>query len=71
MKVKLPDIELVSDKVHEAWMDGKKAKGITSRKAENGEELMVPYNELSEAQKDQDRNTVKAVYRAIAEIIGE
>jgi hypothetical protein len=51
-------------------MDGKKANGITSRKAENGEELMVPYNELSEAQKDQDRNTVKAVYRAIAEIIG-
>jgi len=65
MKVKLPDIEIVSSKVHEAWMNGKKAKGVFSRKAENGEELMVPYEELSEAQKDQDRNTVKAVYEAI------
>lgn len=61
----LPDIEAVSDKVHEAWMDGKRAKGITSRKSESGEELMVPYSQLSEAAKDQDRDTVIAVYAAI------
>jgi hypothetical protein len=64
----LPDIELVSDAVHQSWMDGKKAKGITSRKAEDGEELMVPYSELSEAQKDQDRGLVKTVYAAIRSI---
>lgn len=63
----LPDIEKVAAKVHEAWMKGKQAKGITSRKAEDGEELMVPYEQLSEPQKDQDRSTVQAVYAAIKE----
>lgn len=62
----LPDIEAVAAIVHASWMDGKRAKGIESRKAEDGEELMVPYALLSEAQKDQDRNLVKSVYAAIA-----
>jgi hypothetical protein len=61
----LPDIEAVAAAVHEAWMEGKRAKGITSRKAEDGEELMVPYAQLSEPQKEQDRATVRAVYAAI------
>ena len=61
----LPDIELVSAKVHEAWMDGKLAKGITSRKLESGEEMMVPYARLSEEAKEMDRSTVRAVYNAI------
>lgn len=46
----LPDIELVSAKVHE------------------GEELMVPYDQLSEDVKDLDRGTVKAVYAALEAI---
>ena len=61
----LPDIELVSAKVHEAWMDGKRAKGVTSRLSESGEELMVPYEQLSDGAKDLDRLTVRAVYAAI------
>jgi hypothetical protein len=61
----LPDIELVSAKVHEAWMDSKRAQGVTTRQAENGEELMVPYEQLSERAKDLDRGTVAAVYAAI------
>ncbi len=56
---------MVSAKVHEAWMEGKRAKGVESRKSETGEELMVPYEALSEAAKDLDRQTVLAVYRAI------
>jgi len=68
MKIQLPDIEKVSSLVHEAWMKGKIEKGISSRKAEDGEELMVPYEMLSEKQKDQDRNTVKAVYSAIEKL---
>lgn len=68
MDISLPDIEKVASLVHEAWMKGKLAKGITSRKAEDGEELMVSYESLSEAQKDQDRNTVKAVYDAIRQL---
>lgn len=63
----LPDVELVSAWVHGAWMRSKSAAGVTSRKAENGEELMVPYELLSEAAKDLDRTTVLTVYRAIAE----
>jgi len=66
--MKLPDIELVSEQVHEAWIESKKANGVSSRKAEDGEELMVPYEKLSEKAKDLDRNTVKAVYAAIKKL---
>ena len=68
--IDLPEIELVSAQVHNAWMQSKKDQGIDSRKAEDGEELMVPYNQLSEKAKDLDRNTVKAVYKAIRELQG-
>jgi hypothetical protein len=61
----LPDIEIVSAKVHEAWMDSKRAQGVTTRKSESDEELMVAYENLSEAAKELDRGTVKAVYAAI------
>jgi hypothetical protein len=61
----LPDIEVVAAKVHEAWMESKRAQGVTSRKSETGEEMMVPYEQLSEQCKDLDRNTVRAVYEAI------
>ena len=63
--MQLPDIEKVSAAVHDAWMDSKRAQGVTSRKAESGEELMVPYEQLTEASKELDRGTVKAVYAAI------
>lgn len=63
--MKLPDIEAVSAAVHDAWMEGKRAQNVTSRKAEDGEELMVPYAQLSEKAKELDRATVRAVYRAI------
>jgi RyR domain len=66
--MQLPDIELVSEEVHKAWMKSKKAHGISSRKSEEGEELMVPYEKLSEKAKDLDRNTVKAVYAAIKKL---
>jgi hypothetical protein len=61
----LPDIETVSAKVHEAWMESKTAQGVESRKSEKGEELMVPYEQLSEEAKELDRATVRAVYAAI------
>ncbi|MEP7239138.1 MAG: RyR domain-containing protein [Ferruginibacter sp.] len=64
----LPDIELVSAEVHKAWMESKKANGISTRKSEEDEELMVPYEKLSEKAKDLDRNTVKAVYAAIKKL---
>lgn len=45
-------------------MEGKRKSGITSRKSEAGEEMMRPYSKLSHEVKDQDRQTVKAVWRA-------
>lgn len=67
----LPDIEEVAAKVHEAWMEAKRAHGITSRKSEDGEELMTTYERLSERAKELDRATVRAVYEAIREIKAE
>jgi hypothetical protein len=64
----LPDVEEVSAKVHEAWMEAKRRAGVTTRKSESGEELMVPYEKLSEEAKDLDRSTVRAVYEAIRAI---
>ena len=65
IKTELPDLEIVSAKMHDAWMEQKHAKGITSRKSESCEELMVPYEQLSEDAKDLDRAGVHAVYAAI------
>jgi len=59
------DIEAISAKVHEQWMEAKRLKGVTSRKLESGEELMVPYPELSEDAKELDRGSVRAVIAAI------
>jgi len=64
----LPDIEVVAAKVHEAWMNSKLKQGVTSRNSETGEELMIPYNKLSEEAKELDRATVRAVYAAIEEV---
>ena len=61
----LPDLELVAEKVHDAWMKTKQSQGVTSRQSESGEELMVPYAQLSEPAKELDRMTVRTVYAAI------
>lgn len=58
-------IETISDAAHQGWMHAKLALGVTSRKSETGEELMVPYAELSEAAKDLDRGAVRAVLHSI------
>ena len=63
--VDLPDVETVSAAVHDSWMQSKIAAGVMSRKLESGEELMVPYETLSEQAKELDRGTVKTVYEAI------
>jgi len=63
--MQLPDMELVADAVHQSWIEAKRAQGISSRKAEDGEELMVPFAELSEKQQEMDRGLVRTVYAAI------
>ena len=69
--MKLPDIEAVAAKVHAAWMEAKRAQGITTRKSETGEELMVDYEQLSEKAKELDRESVRAVYAAIQSLMQE
>lgn len=59
------DVEAIAAKVHEAWMDTKRAQGVESRPSEWGEEQMVPYADLSERAKDLDRGTVVAVLDAM------
>ena len=66
--MKLPDIEAVSAEVHEQWMETKRSQGVTTRKSETGEELMVPYAQLSEPAKDLDRGTVRTVFKAIEKL---
>ena len=55
----LPDVEVVAAEVHAAWIRSKNAQGVTSRRSEAGEELMVPYAHLSESAKELDRATVR------------
>jgi len=61
----LPPIEKVSAAVHQAWIDTKRAQGITSRPSADGREQMVPYEDLDDDLQELDRSTVRAVYAAI------
>ena len=58
-------IEELAAKVHERWMEAKRAQGVMSRKSEQGEELMVPYEKLSGAAKELDRTAVRAVLEVL------
>lgn len=67
----LPDIEIVSAKVHQTWMEAKRAAGVSSRILDTtGEELLVPYDMLSDEAKELDRGTVRTVYAAIIQLTG-
>ncbi len=66
----LNDLEKISAAVHDSWMESKRANGITSRLSETGEELMVPYKQLSEAAKQLDRATEKTVMLAQLKVLG-
>lgn len=67
----LPDIEKVCAKQHESWVANKKAAGVQSKANANGEEMMVPYDQLSEDGKNIVRNVVNTVYKAIEEVADE
>ncbi len=63
----LPDVDKVAALVHQAWVETKLAQGLTSRRSPTtGEEQLVPYDQLSETVKDDDRILVRTVYAAIA-----
>ena len=62
-------LEQVSARVHEAWMKTRRSKGVTTRLSESGEELMVPYEQLSEAAKDLDRRSLRTVLDALVRVV--
>jgi hypothetical protein len=65
------DKEAVASIVHEQWMVAKRSQGVASRKSESGEELMVPYEQLSESVKDLDRIAVRSVLIALNALLRE
>ena len=50
--IELPGLEIVASEVHCQWLESKHKMGIVSRKAVDGEELMVPFELLSEKAKE-------------------
>ena len=68
-------IELLSEKVHNAWMKEKEAQGFSYGKEYDKENKkhpdMLPYNELKEEVKEYDRATVRAVLQAQKELQSE
>lgn len=62
-------VEQIAARVHEAWMRTKAEQGVTSRRSESEEELMVPYEQLSEPAKELDRASVRAVLHAALPVL--
>ncbi|MDQ7905963.1 hypothetical protein RB614_15730 [Phytohabitans sp. ZYX-F-186] len=59
--------EDLADRVHEAWMAAWRALGQTSmRSRHHTGELMIPYADLAEVDKDDDRRLVAAVLAGLA-----
>lgn len=54
-------VERMAEAAHNAWMQHYLDLGYTSRKAEWGEEFMVPYELLSERGKELDRMIMRAI----------
>lgn len=61
----LPDVEAVAAIVHEKAVKANQAAGKFSEKLASGEDIMVPYSQLSEAAKIGPRGEVLTVYAAI------
>lgn len=59
-------VDTVSAAVHEEWMSAKRAAGIATRILDTtGEELMVPYDRLSDEAKDLNRGAVRSTLAAL------
>lgn len=54
-------LDRIAADVHAAWIETKRAQGITSRPSADGVEQMVPYDQLPGHLQELDRATVRAV----------
>jgi hypothetical protein len=69
--MKLPDIEQLAAAAHAIWLFARRAEGVSSRKSAKGEELMVPYDRLSERAKERYREEGRAWHRAFVPNVEE
>jgi hypothetical protein len=62
----LPDPELIAQSLHEDWMAAKAAQGISTRPhPQTGDEQMLPWDQLTDTVKEENRRMVRAVYAEI------
>ncbi len=61
-------IETLAEAVHVQWLAHQRSLGRVSRLSPTGEELMVDWDKLSEAAKELDRMTVRAVLDALPDV---
>lgn len=59
-------VEIMAEHAHNAWLAAYVRLGYTSRKAEWGEEFMVPYEHLSERGKEFDRVIMRGIMDGFA-----
>lgn len=57
-------VQAMAESAHEAWMEAQRREGVSSRKAEWGEEFMVPFAVLSERGREFDRVIMRAILAA-------
>lgn len=57
-------VQAMARSAHRAWMAAQKREGVTSRRAEWGEEFMVSFAKLSERGREFDRVIMRAILRA-------
>lgn len=57
-------VEAMAESAHEAWFQAQTNEGVHSRKAEWGEEFMVPFHQLSERGREFDRVIMRAILKA-------
>ena len=71
-KVSERDIEFIAKGVHEAWQQERTRQGWkygeTTDRARKTHESMIPYEDLTEDEKDLDRRTVKQVIEMLVSL---
>jgi len=61
-------VEIMAQPAHEAWMLAQTQEGVTTRKAEWGEEFMVPWEQLSKRGREFDRVIMRAILDAFSRV---
>ncbi len=67
-----PLVELIAKNVHEVWAEGRVKEGWTYGKVKDSAKkttpCLVPYEELSEQEKDYDRNTALETIKLVLKL---